>query len=154
MTDGADLIAALYDALARLDGDAMAACYHPDATFEDPAFGELHGDEVGAMWRMLTSRGGAMTVELPEHGAEGDRGHAHWIAHYTFTQTGRDVVNDVRSVFLFEDGLIFDQRDSFDQRRWARQALGPTGLVLGLTPLLGPLLRKRAREQLAKFRAT
>ena len=50
-TPEADLIQTFYSAFARGDGDAMAACYAPDVTFEDPAFGELHGAEAGSMWR-------------------------------------------------------------------------------------------------------
>ena len=144
-----EVIVRLYDALDRGDGEAMAACYAPDAVFEDPAFGELHGAEVGDMWRMLTSRGGKVDVDLVER----DDSSAHWIARYVFTATGNDVVNDVRSRFVFDDGLIADQRDSFDLRRWAAQAMGTKGRVLGFTPLLGPAIRTNARAQLAKFRS-
>ena len=144
-----DLIRRLYDALDRGDGEAMAACYAPDAVFEDPAFGELHGAEVGDMWRMLTSRGGKVDVDLVEH----DAASAHWVARYEFTATGNQVVNDVRSRFRFEDGLISDQRDDFDLRRWAAQAMGAKGRILGFTPMLGPAIRKSARGQLEKFRS-
>ena len=144
-----DVIVRLYDALDRGDGEAMAACYAPNAVFEDPAFGELHGEEVGDMWRMLTSRGGNVDVDLVERSSDS----ARWIARYVFTATGNRVVNDVRSRFRFEDGLIADQRDEFDLRRWAAQAMGTKGRVLGLTPLLGPAIRKNARAQLAKFRS-
>lgn len=144
-----EVIVRLYEALDRGDGEAMAACYAPGAVFEDPAFGELRGAEVGDMWRMLTSRGGKVDVELVEH----DAGSARWIARYVFTATGNPVVNDVRSRFTFEDGLIADQRDEFDLRKWAAQAMGAKGRVLGFTPLLGPAIRRNARAQLAKFRS-
>jgi len=32
----------------------MTACYAPGAHFRDPAFGDLEGEEIGSMWRMLT----------------------------------------------------------------------------------------------------
>ena len=54
--NNADLIERLYQGLRDLDGEAMAACYSPDARFEDPAFGVLTGEQVGGMWRMLTAR--------------------------------------------------------------------------------------------------
>ena len=145
-----DVIVRLYDALDRGDGEAMAACYAPSAVFEDPAFGELHGAEVGDMWRMLTSRGGKVDVDLVERSDDS----ARWIARYVFTATGNPVVNDVRSRFVFDDGLIADQRDTFDLRRWAAQAMGTKGRVLGFTPLLGPAIRKNARAQLEKFRSS
>ena len=149
----AALIEKLYSALDRHDGDAMAACYAPEASFRDPAFGDLHGDEVGAMWRMLTSRAEDLDVELQSHEADEQTGTARWIAHYTFTQTGRHVTNDVRATFSFQDGLIVDHVDQFDFGRWSRQALGPMGLVLGWTPLLPAMTRRKALEQLDEFSA-
>jgi ketosteroid isomerase-like protein len=150
MADNAQLIAQLYEALNRHDGDAMAGLYDPEGRFHDPAFGELSGAEAGDMWRMLTGRAEDLKVELAEHSAEGDSGTAHWIATYTFS-TGRHVVNDIHARFRFRDGLITDHEDSFSFWRWARQALGPAGLVLGLPPL-NQVVRKRARGDLAEFR--
>ena len=130
----------------------MAKLYAPDGRFHDPAFGTLSGAEAGDMWRMLTSRSDDLSVELAEHEAEGDTGSARWIARYTFTRTGRPVVNDVRASFRFRDGLIADHRDSFPLVKWARQAIGgPAGLVIGL-PGLNQLMRRRARSDLAEFR--
>ena len=131
----------------------MAACYAPDARFSDPVFADLRGDEPGAMWRMLTGRADDLAVDLVEHEADDDRGSAHWIAHYTFTQTGRPVTNDVRAAFRFADGLIADHRDEFDFHRWARQALGTSGLLLGWTPFLRSAVRRRARAGLDEFMA-
>lgn len=148
-----ELIRRLYAALDAKDGDAMTACYAPDAAFEDPAFGELHGEEVGGMWRMLTSRAGDLEVELREHDADETTGSAHWIARYTFTATGRPVTNDIRARFRFADGLIVDHRDEFDFRRWARQALGPIGIAVALLPPLRAKARDRARTQLEEFLA-
>ena len=82
-----------YDAFARRDAATMAACYTPDVAFTDPVFPGLRGPEAGAMWSMLTGRADDLRVELVEHGADGDRGHARWMARYTFSQTGRPVVN-------------------------------------------------------------
>ena len=91
-----------------------------------------------------------LKVELAEHSADGDTGTAHWIATYTFS-TGRPVVNDIHARFRFRDGLIVDHQDSFSFWRWARQALGPPGMILGLPPM-NLLVRRRARGDLAKFR--
>src|SRR3954470_13134197 len=107
MTD-ADVVQRFYAAFDRRDGEAMAACYAPDAHFRDPVFGDLTGEEAGAMWKMLTARADDLRVELPEHDADGDSGTAHWIAHYTFTQTGREVVNDIHARFRFADGRIVE----------------------------------------------
>lgn len=98
-----ETIERFYQALGRCDGAAMSACYRDDAHFHDPAFGDLHGPEIGAMWRMLTGRATDLKIELHEHEAGEEAGSAHWIARYTFS-TGRPVVNDIRAKFRFADG--------------------------------------------------
>jgi ketosteroid isomerase-like protein len=150
VADNASVIRELYEALDRHDGETMARQYAPDGRFKDPAFGELSGAEAGDMWRMLTGRSEDLRVNLAEHSADGDSGTAHWIATYTFS-TGRPVVNDIQARFRFRDGLILDHEDSFSLWRWARQALGPPGLILGLPPM-NLLVRRRARGELTQFR--
>ena len=147
-----ELIQRFYEAFARGDGDAMAACYTPDARFSDPVFTDLRGEEPGAMWRMLTGRAKDLEVRLAEHEAGDERGSAHWLADYTF-RTGRRVHNDVRAEFTFRDGLIAEHRDSFSFHRWSRQALGPPGLLLGWTPIVRGRVQKEARAGLDEFMA-
>jgi ketosteroid isomerase-like protein len=146
-----ELVKRFYGAFARGDGDTMAACYAPDVRFSDPVFPDLHGSDAGAMWRMLTSGPGDVRIELLEHEGGDTYGSAHWRARYTFTQTGRPVVNDVRARFRFADGLIAEHRDVFGFHRWARQALGPPGLLLGWTPFLRSAVRRKAAARLAEF---
>ena len=114
-------------------------------------FTDLRGGRAGAMWRMLTDTPG----DLPDRAARarGRRhsGSAHWRAHYTFTQTGRPVVNDIQASFRFKDGLIVEHRDDFSFYRWARQALGPTGQLLGWTPVVRSAVRKKAAARLDEF---
>ena len=148
------LIERFYAAFARGDGAAIAACYAPAVHFRDPAFGDLHGSAAGAMWRMLASSARDFRLELLEHGSEGSAGSAHWLAQYTFSQTGRPVVNDVRATFQFADGLIVDHVDAFDFHRWAGQALGPRGRLLGGTSFLRSAVQRRARARLAEFVAS
>jgi ketosteroid isomerase-like protein len=152
-TANESLIERFYGAFAARDGAGMAACYAPDVEFWDPVFTDLRGAEAGDMWRMLTGRANDLRIELLEREADDKRGSAHWRAHYTFTQTGRPVVNDVHASFQFADGQIVEHRDEFDFHRWARQALGPSGLLLGWTPLLRSAVRRRARAGLEEFRA-
>jgi len=148
-----ETIERFYAAFDRRDGDAMAACYAPGARFSDPAFGELRDDEPGAMWRMLTGQARDLRVELGEHTADpaARTGGADWTAHYTFTQTGRPVTNDVRARFRFAGGLIAEHDDAFSFHAWARQALGAPGLLLGWTPVLRASVRRRARGSLERF---
>lgn len=140
----------LYAAFADRNGAAMTACYAPGAHFRDPAFGDLEGDDVGAMWRMLTARASDLEIELRGRDAGEDHGSAHWIARYTFAASGRPVVNDVRASFRFDaDGLIVDHVDEFDFGRWASQALGLKGRLVALLPPLRHKFREQALAQLA-----
>ncbi len=145
-----ELIERFYEAFGRCDGAAMSAFYASDAHFRDPAFGDLEGPEIGVMWRMLTGRATDLKIELHEHDAGEETGSAHWIARYTFS-TGRPVVNDIQAKFRFAGGLIADHVDDFDFRRWARQALGPTGTLVALLPPLRAKAHAKARGQLDAF---
>ena len=145
------LIERFYAAFGECNGSAMTACYAPGAHFRDPAFGDLEGEEIGAMWRMLTGRATDLKIELHEHDADEESGSAHWIARYTFS-TGRPVVNDIQASFHFAGGLIVDHVDEFDFRSWAKQALGPSGHLVALLPPLRSKARAKALDQLAAFR--
>ena len=112
----------------------MAECYAPSAHFSDPVFVDLHDDEPGAMWRMLTRRSKDLVVTLEEHEADDATGRARWLADYTFSN-GNKVHNDVLSRFRFQDGLIVEHIDSFSFYAWSRQAMGRLGAALGWTPL-------------------
>jgi ketosteroid isomerase-like protein len=146
-----ETIERFYAAFDRRDGAAMAACYAPDARFRDPVFGQLDAEQAGAMWQMLTGRAEDLRVELVERAADEAQGTARWIAHYTFTQTGRPVVNDVRAAFRFQDGLILEHTDKFNWWRWARQALGAPGMWLGWTPQLRLRVHRQARAGLNRW---
>ena len=135
----------LYEAFSRRDGEAMAACYAPDAAFEDPVF-RVSGRDVGDMWRMLTSRGEDLRIEYRIV----DDAHAEWTADYTFG--GRPVHNEVRSEFNFDaDGRITKQADTFDFRKWAGQALGWKGKALGRFGFLQAAVRRTSAETLARW---
>jgi hypothetical protein len=148
------LLDEFYGAFARRDGAAMARCYAPGAAFSDPVFVGLRGEAVGGMWRMLTSQADDLAIEVLSRQADDVAGSGHWVARYTFTQTGRAVVNRVRSKFHFAGGLIIDQVDDFDFYRWSRQALGWKGQLLGWTPMLQGSVQRRARSGLGRFLGT
>jgi ketosteroid isomerase-like protein len=148
----AELITRFYQAFQRLDAEAMAECYSPDVHFSDPVFPDLNGEEAADMWRMLASR--AQQFSLTFDGVEADdlTGRANWVATYLFSQTGRMVENRIQARFLFADGKIIEHHDSFDLWRWARQALGAKGLLLGWLPAVQNAIRQQAARGLAAFR--
>jgi ketosteroid isomerase-like protein len=145
------LIETFYRAFAQRDGATMAKCYHVDARFSDPGFPNLKGDEIGAMWRMLTSRAKEFSLSHSQVSADEHKGSAFWEANYLFSGTGRKVNNKIRASFVFKDGLILEHSDLFDFWRWARQAIGPAGMLLGWSGAFRRKVQAKARENLAAF---
>jgi ketosteroid isomerase-like protein len=146
--DNAEIIRELYAALDRRDGDAMAALYAPNATFRDPAFGELQGEQIGAMWRTLTASSSDLTASVANVLVDGSRGSADWTATYTFSATKRSVTNRIHGEYRFAAGRIVEHVDAFSFWAWSRQALGPAALLLGSNPLGHAIVRRRARRLL------
>ncbi len=151
MNANAQLIERFYAAFARRDGAAMAACYHPEVHFSDEVF-DLHGADAGLMWRMLTSTGRDLSIEVSGIEADEHAGRAHWDARYTFGATGRKVLNRIAARFEFRDGLIVRHVDRFDFWAWSRQALGLPGWLLGWSPYLRAKVRAKAAAGLAAFK--
>lgn len=150
MHPNAELLTGFYRAFAAKDGAAMAGAYDAQARFSDPVFTDLHGSEVGTMWQMLCARATDLKLEASGITADDYNGRAHWEAWYTFTKTGRKVHNVVEASFEFRDGKIIAHRDAFDLWRWAGQALGLAGKLLGWTPYLQNSVRKQAKAGLVK----
>ena len=105
------------------------------------------------MWRMLTSR--AVNFSLVFDGVEADErsGRAHWVATYTFSQTGNTVINDIAAQFEFRNGKIVKHTDTFDLWKWAGQALGTKGTLLGWTPMVKNAIRQQAAKGLAIYQS-
>jgi SnoaL-like domain len=144
-----------YAAFARLDGEAMQACYAEGARFQDEAF-QLQGPrEIGGMWRMLceaTKAKGLAHWKLQASAITDSS--AHWEAHYLFSATGRLVHNKIDASFQFDpQGLITGHRDRFDFWAWSRQALGTPGLLLGWSPFLRRKVQAQAAANLKRFLA-
>lgn len=147
------LIERFYACFNARDGDGMAACYASDAEFSDPVFMGLTGAEAGAMWRMLCSRAADLQVKVSNISANDSAGSAHWDASYTFSKTGRKVLNSIDADFTFRNGLIQRHVDTFDLWRWAGMALGTKGQLLGWLPPVQASIRAEARKGLDAFMA-
>ncbi|NUP06062.1 MAG: nuclear transport factor 2 family protein [Polyangiaceae bacterium] len=148
----AQLIQKFYDAFQRRDAETMGSCYADDVHFSDAAFPDLRGERARNMWRMLCARAGAdFTIEVG--GVEGDArgGKAHWEAWYTFVRTGRKVHNVIDARFEIENGRIVRHVDTFDFPRWARQAFGPVGLLLGWTSFFRKKVQAQTDQLLTSF---
>lgn len=146
-----DLLHRFYTAFQARDAAAMGACYHPEVTFSDPVFPHLEGKKAVAMWRMLCDRGKDLRIEYRDVEADAGQASVHWEAWYTFSATGKKVHNRIDATFELEDGLIRRHQDRFDLWRWAGQALGLKGELLGWAPPVQNAIRRQAATALDRY---
>ncbi|MCE7863327.1 MAG: nuclear transport factor 2 family protein [Bacteroidetes bacterium CHB5] len=146
-----ELIARFYTAFQQRDWQTMNTCYHANASFSDPVFHNLNAKEVQAMWHMLCLNARNFSLTFADVKAGEQTGHCQWTATYTFSKTGRTVVNNINAAFTFKDGFILTHTDTFDLWKWSRQALGLRGLLLGWAPFFQNTVHRNARKSLARF---
>lgn len=151
MNSNEQLIQKFYTSFQNKDYKGMQECYADNATFSDSVFVNLNSKQVKAMWQMLITNGKDLKLEFKNIEADEKTGKAHWDAYYTFTKTGKKVVNKIDARFTFENGKIVQHIDTFSFYNWARQALGFTGLLLGWTPFLKNKIRTLAMKNLQAF---
>ncbi len=147
------LVETFYLAFKNLDAETMVSCYHDDIIFNDPAFGTLKGERAKNMWRMLceSQKGKNFIVDASDIVCSDDTGTAHWEAHYSFSKTGRKVHNIIEAKFEFKDGKIINHIDRFDLHKWAKQAIGFKGVLLGGTNFFKNKLQSQTHHFLTKF---
>ena len=145
-----DLINKFYSCFQKKDYKGMIECYHPEIHFKDEVF-NLNGKQVGAMWHMLCERGKDLEISFKAIEVNENIGTAHWEAKYTFAQTKRKVHNKIDAQFEFQDGKIIRHSDTFNFRKWAIQALGMPGLLIGGSAYLKKKVLHTANKALNKF---
>lgn len=89
MHDNAQLLERLYKNVQAGDHQATADCYHSIATFQDIAFDLPDKKMIHAMWHMISETDLKLKYQIEN--ADQSKGTAHWIADYTFRDTGRRV---------------------------------------------------------------
>jgi ketosteroid isomerase-like protein len=151
MNSNEQLIHHFYTSFQRKDVQAMQDCYAADATFSDPVFRDLNAAEVRSMWAMLVKNGKDMRLEFKNIKASENGATAEWDAWYTFSKTGNRVHNSIKASFLIENGKIVKHTDYFSFHKWAKQALGLTGALLGWTSFLKNKIRSTATRNLKSF---
>jgi hypothetical protein len=153
MNNEEQLIKGFYTCFQKLDWKGMLDCYSEEIFFYDPVFENLEGPQVRAMWEMLLSRAKDLELSFSDIAFEDDYGSCCWIATYTFTSTGRKVVNKGKARFAFNEGKIVEHQDEFSLWKWSSQALGLPGILFGWGYLLQNKIRRNARKNLEKFMA-
>lgn len=141
-----------YTCFQNLDYEGMNSCYSDDIVFNDPVFGLLRGDEAKYMWEMLCKNAKDFSLSFSNiHQEDEEYSTCNWIARYTFSKTGKRVVNNIKAFMRFKDGKIIEHSDAFKVSRWAAQALGWKGELFGWTGFMKRKIQKNARASLVKF---
>ncbi|MBC7904572.1 MAG: nuclear transport factor 2 family protein [Gemmatimonadaceae bacterium] len=146
------LIRRFYAAFQKLDYKTMNDCYSEGAIFNDPVFGILQNGEPMYMWEMLCRNAKDFNLTYSDiELLDEEYATCNWIASYTFSKTGRKVVNHVKAHMRIEDGKITEHSDKFDLWKWSRQALGLPGLLLGWSNFIHSKVRNSAAKSLSEF---
>ena len=103
------------------------------------------------MWEMLCERVTDLSIEFKNVQADDEYGTCDWKASYTFTKTGRKVINNVRAHMRFKDGTIIEHTDQFKLSSWCKQALGWSGSLFGSMSWLQRKVRRSAQKNLYDY---
>lgn len=141
-------IESFYTAFAKSDAAGMTQQYADDVIFEDPAFGQLKGQDAKDMWHLLMGRSqGGMKLTFDNVSATANTATAQWKAVYPYGPQKRIVTNLVTAQFELKDGKITKHTDDFDLWKWSSQALGVAGKLLGWSSFM----RNKIQEQTGKL---
>lgn len=152
MDKNEELISRFYSAFGKLDYKTMNDCYSDDIVFFDPVFNLLERNQVKCMWEMLCKN--AKDFELVFNNItriDDEYYTCEWIATYTFSKTGRKVINKVKAFMKLADGKIIEHSDGFSVHKWSMQALGFSGWLLGWNRWFQHGITKKARKSLEEF---
>ncbi len=147
----AEILEKFYTSFSNKDINGMLSCYSDEIIFYDPAFGPLRGSRAKAMWTMLIERGTSLDISFEVLEASTDFGKVKWTANYHYGSKKRKVVNRVLAQMTLKDGKIIKHIDHFNFWKWAQQALGLPGYLLGWSPLMTKIVRKKTNGLLNDF---
>ncbi len=148
----AQLITKFYTSFQNLDAAGMNSCYSQDVVFFDPMFELLQANEARAMWKMLCKNARNFSLTFGNI-QDLDDGYytCDWVATYTFSRTGKKVVNNVKAHMKIEEGKITEHSDGFSLHKWSTQAMGLSGLLLGWNSFYQRKIKNSAKRNLLKF---
>ena len=152
MNNAEAIIEKFYTAFASRDSHTMNSCYAEDISFYDPVFELLRGDEVLSMWEMLCANAQDLQITHANFKDLGDGYYTcDWTATYTFSLTGKRVVNNVRANMKILNDLIIEHSDGFSLHKWSAQAFGIIGKLLGWNGVFQRRIKNTAKKNLLRY---
>ena len=152
MNNHTQLIEKFYTAFQQLDATTMNSCYSEDIVFFDPVFGLLKGAEANAMWEMLCKNAKNFSLTFGNITAlDEEYSTCDWVATYTFSATGKTVVNKIKANMRFADEKIIEHSDAFSVHKWSKQAFGMVGTIFGWNSIFQNKIKNKAKKNLLQF---
>jgi ketosteroid isomerase-like protein len=147
-----ELINKFYSAFQKRDFETMNSCYIDEIVFFDPAFEILKGEEVKCMWEMLCKNAKDFSLSFGNIKKLDEEYYTcDWVATYTFSKTGKKVVNKIRANMRMAEGKIIEHSDAFSLHKWSTQAFGTVGQLFGWNSFFQRKIKNGARKSLLKF---
>ena len=140
------------------DFNGMHDCLHKDIKFSDFAF-DIQGREVRAMWHwfcvpFLPRKEPVNVPKFKVVKCDADTVTAEYEVSYRSGDDQRPVDYCIEAHFVLQNGKIVEQKDTFgnvSQFEFAKMAFGFPLELLALTPLLRPIVQKKASDKLSQF---
>lgn len=152
MDNNRQIIERFYTAFQQLDYKTMNDCYSDNVIFNDPVFGLLNAEDAKAMWEMLCRNAKDFSLTYSDiQLLDEEYATCKWTAAYTFSKTGRNVVNYIKAHMRIQKGKITEHSDAFRLSSWIAQAMGWKGVMFGWTGFMKRAVQKNARKNLERF---
>ncbi len=130
----------------------MNDCYSDNVIFNDPVFGLLNAEDAKAMWEMLCKNAKDFSLIYSDiQLLDEEYATCKWTASYTFSKTGRKVVNNIKAHMRIQNEKITEHSDAFRLSTWISQALGWKGVMFGWTGFMKRAVQKNAKKNLERF---
>ena len=104
------------------------------------------------MWEMLCKNAKDFSLTYSNIQTDDNEYYTcNWTAKYTFSKTGRKIVNNIKAFMRIKDEKIIEHSDGFRLSTWIAQAFGWKGIWFGWTNFMKRKVQKVARKNLEKF---
>lgn len=100
---------------------------------------------------MLLTRSKDLTLTYSNIETTEKSGSAKWEAVYTFSKTGKKIINSIQAEFEFKEGKIIKHTDSFNLNKWFLNAFGWKGYLFIAIPFFQFKFKKKVRQTLESF---
>jgi|AntRauTorcE11898_2_1112593.scaffolds.fasta_scaffold21693_2 hypothetical protein len=143
----------LYQALNDRDYKSMWKLYAMDATFSDPAYGSLKGDEIKAMWHQICVRNTDLEAEILSVTQNDAQTISYsWKASYTHAMYNGEIENVINGeITVDKNGNILSQHETYSLWKWFSMAIGIAGKLLGWRTSMRENLQRSVRKSLDDF---